>query len=74
MPVYEYECKDCGVKFEAMRSMKDADSPIKCESCNSAKTKRALSVCFSHSEGRESISQSSSSCGHCAGGSCANCH
>ena len=75
MPVYEYECKNCGVKFEAMRSMKDADLPIKCESCDSLKTKRSLSVCFCHSEGKEvSAYQSSSSCNQCAGGSCANCH
>jgi putative FmdB family regulatory protein len=73
MPVYEYECKDCGVKFDAMRSMKDADSPINCESCNSSETKRALSVCFSHS-GEKEVSSHSSSCGHCQGGSCSNCH
>ena len=74
MPVYEYECKDCGVKFEAIRSMKDADQTIPCQSCKSSKTKRALSLCFSHSEGKDVSAQSSSSCGHCAGGSCANCH
>ena len=74
MPVYEYECKNCGLKFETMRSMKDADLPIHCQSCNSPKTKRALSVCFSHSEGKEISHQPASSCTHCSGGSCSNCH
>jgi putative FmdB family regulatory protein len=24
MPLYEYQCKDCGVRFERMQSFKDA--------------------------------------------------
>jgi putative FmdB family regulatory protein len=32
MPLYEYECKDCGVRFERMQSFNDA--PIKvCPEC-----------------------------------------
>ena len=31
MPVYEYVCKNCGHKFDALRSMKEADAPIHCD-------------------------------------------
>ena len=32
MPTYEYQCKDCGFKFEQFQSI--ADSPLKkCPSC-----------------------------------------
>jgi putative FmdB family regulatory protein len=74
MPVYEYVCNNCGLKFEMIRPMRDADAPIKCESCFSKETKRALSICFSHSEGNQASSSSSHSCTNCNGGSCSNCH
>ncbi len=32
MPVYEYECADCGV-FSALRSMSVSSAPATCESC-----------------------------------------
>ena len=28
MPIYEYACLDCGEKFETLRSMNEADTPI----------------------------------------------
>ena len=31
MPIYEYECLTCSTKFEALRSMKDADAEIACK-------------------------------------------
>lgn len=41
MPTYEYQCKDCGFKFEQFQSI--ADSPLeKCPSCN-GKLKRLVS-------------------------------
>lgn len=72
MPLYEYNCKDCGHHFDALRSMKDADKPIQCRNCHSDKTTRALSVFFASSEGR-SVSGGSSGCGSCSGGSCSTC-
>jgi putative FmdB family regulatory protein len=72
MPVYEYACKDCGHKFDSLRLMKDADSPIACKHCQSLQTHRKLSTFFSSSEGRTAGSQGGG-CSGCNGGSCASC-
>ena len=49
MPIYEYVCKDCGTRFEMLRSIKDADTLIPCKSCHSDQTQRALSVFYAQS-------------------------
>jgi putative FmdB family regulatory protein len=72
MPIYEYNCKDCGHHFETLRSMKDADQPIKCKKCMSEATTRALSVFFAQSDGR-SVAATGGGCGGCSGGSCSSC-
>ena len=74
MPIYEYVCIDCGIKFEAIRSFSIADDPISCENCQSMKTQRAVSAAYAHSGGRVVAGSSSSSgCGGCSGGSCSTC-
>lgn len=72
MPIYEYLCNDCGVKFDAFRSMKEADEPIACKNCHGRNTKRALSVFFASSDGR-SITSSQNGCPSCSGGNCSTC-
>ena len=72
MPVYEYACKECGHKFDSLRSMKDADQPIPCKNCQSLQTHRKLSTFFSQSEGR-SLGPQTGGCNGCNGGSCASC-
>src|SRR5258707_8368003 len=52
MPVYEYYCSHCHTKFEALRTMRQADDPIACESCESERTARVLSVFFAASGGQ----------------------
>jgi putative FmdB family regulatory protein len=77
MPIYEYTCKDCGYHFDAIRSIKDADSQISCKKCQSQDTRRMISLFFSQSGGSvQSSGHSSTSCGcgGCSGGSCAGCH
>ena len=44
MPLYEYKCEECGEKFEALVSFKNADSGMECPYCDSKKTGRQLSV------------------------------
>jgi len=73
MPIYEYVCEDCGRKFDAMRSMKDADSPIACKGCQSQHTRRALSLCCAHSDGQVVSGGGGGGCGGCSGGSCGSC-
>ena len=72
MPLYEYTCLECGARFDAFRSMKDADTPIACKNCHSQQTKRALSLFYASSEGR-AVTSTSNSCAGCAGGSCSSC-
>lgn len=72
MPIYEYKCLECDNKFEALRSMNQADKPIGCENCNGRQIKRVLSTFNSHGESR-SASHSSGGCGSCGGGSCGSC-
>jgi len=73
MPIYEYACLDCGTRFDALRSMKDADTPIACNQCKSEHTSRLLSVFFAQSGGKAVAGVNNGGCASCAGGSCATC-
>jgi len=44
MPLYEYQCRACGKKFELLRRIKDADDGLKCPDCQSGKVERQLST------------------------------
>lgn len=72
MPIYEYVCKDCEIKFEALRSFSKADDPISCQECEGANTSRTVSAAFARSNGR-AVAGSSSGCVGCSGGSCSSC-
>ncbi len=74
MPIYEYLCKDCGVRFEILRSIKDADSPAHCKSCQSDQTRRTLSVFFAQSGSQIVAGGSSGGCAGCTSGSCSTCN
>jgi putative FmdB family regulatory protein len=74
MPIYEYVCKDCGTRFDVLRSMKEADSPARCKNCLGERSTRQLSVFFSKSADRVATTTSSSGCAGCGGGSCGSCH
>ncbi len=73
MPIYEYICLDCGLKFEFLRSMSQADEPLNCEECTGTNCSRMISVFFSQSEGRSATATSQSGCGSCHATSCAGC-
>ena len=75
MPLYEYECLSCHAQHEALRSMKDADTPIACPKCGAKKSKRLQSVVAAVTSGGESSSSKSlpmGGCGRCGDprGSC----
>jgi putative FmdB family regulatory protein len=44
MPIYEYECSQCGNKFEIRCSLKDSDVPVKCPECGTEHTKKLFSA------------------------------
>ncbi|MBD3404119.1 zinc ribbon domain-containing protein [candidate division GN15 bacterium] len=58
MPIFEYQCEDCGYKFE--RLVPRADSTAACPSCQSERTKKLLSM-FASSSGNSG--SSAPSCG-----------
>lgn len=43
MPIYEYACKKCGHRLDALQKMND-DPLIDCPECNEAQLKRLLSA------------------------------
>jgi len=44
MPIYEYECKSCGEKFELRRGMADTDAEIRCPKCGAKHPRRVFSA------------------------------
>ncbi|HEX74300.1 MAG TPA: zinc ribbon domain-containing protein [Dehalococcoidia bacterium] len=68
MPIYEYQCTQCGGKFEVRQSIGEDGSQLNCPECNAKNPKRLLSSFFSPSS---SSSQSSGiSCPTCSTGTC----
>jgi putative FmdB family regulatory protein len=41
MPIYEFECKECGARFEELVA---AGAPVACRECGSAGTRRLYST------------------------------
>lgn len=52
MPIYEFQCAKCDLKFEMRRSFSDSDDEIKCPRCGSRNPRRVFSTFLSsgHSE------------------------
>jgi len=73
MPVYEYICEDCGLEFDQLRSMEQADAPVPCEACGGKHTQRKLSVFFAQSSGKAVPGTAAGGCSGCAGGNCSAC-
>lgn len=52
MPIYEYNCRDCGTHFEEIVSVNEQKNPL-CPSCHSDKTEKKISVfCSINNAGR----------------------
>jgi putative FmdB family regulatory protein len=73
MPIYEYLCGECGNRFEILRSISEADSPILCKICQSSKTSRTVSVFFAQSGSRVIAGGNGGGCAGCSSGSCSTC-
>lgn len=43
MPIYEYQCKNCGTKHSDLRSLEQIDAPISCPKCQELGSKRLVS-------------------------------
>ncbi len=74
MPIFEYQCKGCGLEFEKL--VFGQETPA-CPDCDSTKVCKLMSTCgfVSKGAGGETVgtSAASSACGGCTAGSCAGC-
>ena len=50
MPAYDYDCANCGTRFEVIHSV-HADPPTTCPVCGSVKIKKAISAPAIHYKG-----------------------
>jgi len=78
MPIYEYSCCDCGLKYEELISGLHSEEMLKCPKCGSTKKVRAFSTFYGHSskdaDNMDSTpSSGGSSCSTCSSSSCATC-
>jgi putative FmdB family regulatory protein len=64
MPIYEYKCPKCGMKFELLRSMDSSDADISCPKCGADKPEKLFS----------SFSSSSDKSSSCESGVCPTCN
>ncbi len=74
MPIYEYVCSDCDLKFELLRSFTKADEAAACPRCR-GKSRRVLSAFCSVSKDSSGATTSigGSSCASCGASNCSTC-
>ena len=74
MPIYEYVCPDCDLKFEELRPLSRADEAVSCPRCHK-EARRVMSAfaCFSKGEDGLTSSIGGSSCASCGATSCDTC-
>ena len=53
MQTYQFRCEDCGVLFEGM--VRNPDSPISCEFCQSHRVKKLFMVTAQEERDEESL-------------------
>lgn len=69
MPLYDYECNECGEVFELMVRFSEAGNIQICPKCESKNTQKKLSIVasFKVSSGGSGNSSSSNSCSSSGG-------
>jgi|UniRef100_A0A7V5XHE5 putative FmdB family regulatory protein len=72
MPIYEFQCEDCGEIFEEL-ILGNREDEIVCKKCKSSRVKKLMSqVAFK--SGGKFVSSLGSACSTCKGGTCSSCH
>jgi len=74
MPIYEYVCPGCELKFELLRSLSQSGEGAPCPECQQG-AERVLSTfaCFSTDDSGFSSPVGGSSCASCGASSCDTC-
>jgi len=77
MPLYEYHCTYCNLRFEALRALGEGDTPMSCPRCDAQNTHRVVStfaaISRSGGESRMIAGSQGGGCASCSGGHCASC-
>ena len=76
VPLYEYLCARCDVKFDLLRSFSQADAPVVCPECRGDDAKRMISLFASFARGSDGSTRpvgGGGSCAGCAASNCAGC-
>ena len=71
MPIFDYQCKDCGTTYDVFHKVREVQEDILCPSCRSQNHQRLLSApnFSTGSKASPDPCSSGSGCG-CAGGAC----
>ncbi|WP_054697404.1 FmdB family zinc ribbon protein [Syntrophomonas palmitatica] len=73
MPIFDFQCQDCGEKFDLMISNNEKDR-VKCPRCSSSHIKQMLSLFNTGSSSKSSPGPVSDRCSGCCkagpGGTC----
>ncbi len=74
MPIYEYVCSDCNLKFELLRPLSQAGEAASCPHCQQS-AERVLSTfaCFSTDESGLTSPVGGSPCASCGATNCDTC-
>lgn len=72
MPVFDYQCNDCGKLYDVYHKGKELVEDIVCPSCGGTGYKKMMSAPMVSMGSSSAPDNSSSSCdtGSCCGGSC----
>lgn len=75
MPIYEFQCNQCNVKFDEYFRSASEKKKLFCPACQSDRIQKIFSVFGMSTGGGEDSSNGSSSsgCGTCTASSCAGC-
>lgn len=68
MPIYEYQCKQCGQRFEVRQAVGEDGSSLNCPECKAANPNKLFSSFFSR--GATGTEDSDVSCPTCSSGVC----
>ncbi len=44
MPIYEYDCQDCGARFDKLVFLTSQPKPVVCPECSSGQVSKRLSL------------------------------
>jgi putative FmdB family regulatory protein len=72
MPIYDYQCNDCGKTYDVFHKVREVVEDVVCPSCNSPKHTRLIGAPSFSMSGKSSAAVEAPSCanGNCCGGAC----